>query len=137
GLTRTGFFIGTPDYCAPEQIEGRQVDARTDVYALGAMFYSSLTGLAPYARETEVAVLQAHLLEPPPKLRDQLPELPSSLDRVLARAMAKAKEDRYESCGDFLAAAEAAAHDRPMPVPVADRDLVGTPDPEGQRAADP
>ena len=113
GLTRTGFFIGTPDYSAPEQIEGREVDARTDVYALGAVLYSCLTGLAPYARETEVAVLQAHLLEPPPRIKDQRPELPRGLDRVIAMGMAKAKEDRYPTCGDLLHAAEAAAHERP------------------------
>jgi hypothetical protein len=112
GLTRTGFFIGTPDYSAPEQIEGRDVDARTDIYALGAMLYTCLTGIAPYERDTEVAVLQAHLLEPPPRLRDQRPDLPRGLDRVIATAMAKAKEDRYGTCGDLMAAAEAAAHER-------------------------
>jgi serine/threonine-protein kinase len=112
GLTRTGIFIGTPDYSTPEQIEGREVDARTDVYALGAVLYASLTGLAPYARATEMGVLQAHLMEPPPKLRQLRPELPRALDRVIATAMAKAKEDRYPSCGDLLLAAEAAAHER-------------------------
>ena len=112
GLTRTGFFIGTPDYSAPEQIEGRDVDARTDIYALGAMLYTCLTGFAPYARDTEVAVLQAHLLEPPPKLKDQRPDLPRGLDRVIATAMAKSKEDRYASCGELMEAAEAAAHER-------------------------
>src|SRR5580765_744627 len=112
GLTRTGIFIGTPDYSTPEQIEGREVDARTDVYSLGSVLYASLTGLAPYARTTEMAVLQAHLMEPPPKLRDTRPELPRALDRVIATAMAKAKEDRYPSCGDLLLAAEAAAHER-------------------------
>jgi serine/threonine-protein kinase len=112
GLTRTGFFIGTPDYSAPEQIEGRDVDQRTDVYALGGVFYSCLTGVSPYERETEVAVLQAHLLEPPPRLKDQRPDLPRALDRVIAKAMAKEKDDRYPTCGDFAAAAEAAAHDR-------------------------
>ncbi len=112
GLTRTGFFIGTPDYSAPEQIEGRDVDARTDIYALGAMLYTCLTGFAPYARDTEVAVLQAHLLEPPPKLKEQRPDLPRGLDRVIATAMAKSKEDRYASCGELMEAAEAAAHER-------------------------
>jgi predicted Ser/Thr protein kinase len=112
GLTRTGFFIGTPDYSAPEQIEGREVDARTDVYGLGAVLYACLTGVAPYARANEVAVLQAHLMEAPPKLSEQSPELPRALDRVVATAMAKAREDRYATCGDLIAAAEAAAHGR-------------------------
>jgi serine/threonine protein kinase len=136
GLTRTGFFIGTPDYSAPEQIEGREVDARTDVYALGGVLYSSLTGVAPYARTTEVAVLQAHLLEPPPRLRELRPELPRALDRVIATAMAKVRDDRYPTCGDLLAAAEAAAHERERPAPVPVRGSTVVPEPEEAEAID-
>jgi len=121
GLTRTGFFIGTPDYSSPEQIEAREVDARTDVYALGAVFYACLAGIAPYARDTEVAVLQAHLLEPPPRISERKPELPVALDGVIATAMAKAKEDRYPTCGDLVAAARAASFDRTStPIPAAE-----------------
>jgi serine/threonine protein kinase len=134
GLTRTGFFIGTPDYSAPEQIEGREVDARTDVYSLGAMLYSCLTGLAPYARDTEVAVLQAHLLEPPPKLKEHRPELPRGLDRVIAKAMAKSKDDRYATCGDLMAAAEAAAHERPSTAPAEGSTLIATPESDAPAA---
>ena len=65
-LTRTGFFIGTVDYAAPEQIEGLPVDARTDVYALGCVLYQRLVGNAPFDREAEVAVMHAHLVIPPP-----------------------------------------------------------------------
>jgi serine/threonine protein kinase len=137
GLTRTGFFIGTPDYSAPEQIEGREVDARTDVYALGALLYSCLTALAPYARLTEVAVLQAHLLEPPPKLRQQRPDLPRGLDRVIATAMAKSKDDRYPTCSDLLAAAEAAARDRPTTVPAVDGTFIASPELDAYEAIDP
>jgi predicted Ser/Thr protein kinase len=113
GLTRTGFFIGTPDYSAPEQIEGREVGERVDVYALGGVLYSCLTGQVPFQRDTEVAVLQAHLMEPPPKLKDLRPDLPRGLDRVIAKAMAKSKDDRFETCGELAAAAQAAAHERP------------------------
>jgi predicted Ser/Thr protein kinase len=127
GLTRTGFFIGTPDYSAPEQIEGRDVDARTDVYALGAVLYSCLTGTAPYARDTEVAVLQAHMLEPPPKLSDARRDLPRALDRVVTTAMAKVRDERYPACGDLLIAARAASLDRPVSFPSAEPTIITTP----------
>jgi len=112
GLTRTGLFIGTPDYSAPEQIEGRPVDVRTDVYALGGVLYACLTGTAPYAKDTEVAVLQAHLLEPPPRLAEARADLPRALDGVIATAMAKAPQDRYGSAGELISAARAASLDR-------------------------
>jgi len=112
GLTRTGFFIGTPDFASPEQIEGRSVDARTDVYSLGGLLYACLTGMAPFQRDTEVAVMHAHLLEPPPKVSDARPELPRAFDNVLATAMAKASAERYASCGELAIATRAAALDR-------------------------
>ncbi len=99
GLTRTGTFVGTVDYCAPEQIEGKPVDARTDVYALGCVLFHSLTGQPPYPKESEVAVVHAHLLEPPPALTTRRPDLPPSLDGVIVTAMAKYPDVRYSSCG--------------------------------------
>src|SRR5215218_2359961 len=65
GLTSTGQFVGTIDYVAPEQIEGKKVDRRTDVYSLGCVLYECLTGAKPFQRESNVAVMYAHLLEPP------------------------------------------------------------------------
>jgi serine/threonine-protein kinase len=109
GLTRTGFFIGTVDYAAPEQIEGLPVDARTDVYALGCVLYECLVGRAPFDRDAEVAVMHAHLTEEPPSLRSARPDLPRELDRVIGGAMAKDKEDRPSSCEDLIDAAHAAA----------------------------
>jgi serine/threonine-protein kinase len=117
GLTRTGVFIGTPDYSAPEQIEGAAIDGRTDVYSLGAVLYACLTATAPYARDTEVAVLQAHLLEPPPKLSEARRDLPRALDGVIATAMAKDKDSRYATCGQMLEAARSASLDRPISHP--------------------
>jgi predicted Ser/Thr protein kinase len=109
GLTRTGFFIGTVDYAAPEQIEGLPVDARTDVYALGCVLYECLAGRAPFDREAEVAVMHAHLTERPPSVRSARPDLPRELDRVIAGAMAKAMEDRPATCEELIDAAHAAA----------------------------
>jgi serine/threonine-protein kinase len=109
GLTRTGFFIGTVDYAAPEQIEGLPVDARTDVYALGCVLYECLAGRVPFDRDAEVAAMHAHLTEPPPSLRSVRPDLPRELDRVIASAMAKAKDERQASCEELIQAAHAAA----------------------------
>jgi len=102
--TRTGFFLGTADYSAPEQIEGRPLDARADVYSLGAVAFHCLTGRPPFTRDTEFAVLQAHLGEPPPEVTALRPELPLPIDRVVATALAKRPEDRYASAGEFARA---------------------------------
>src|SRR3954454_5039521 len=89
GLTKTGQWVGTLDYVAPEQIEGGAVDARTDVYALGAVLYQALTGRVPFERDTEVSKMWAHISDPPPSAVAKRPELPRALDAVIARAMAK------------------------------------------------
>jgi serine/threonine protein kinase len=112
GTTRTGSFIGTIEYSAPEQIEGREVDARTDVYSLACVLYECLTGTPPFHRASEVAVLNAHLHAPPPKLTKAVPELPAALEQVIAKALSKSPLDRYPSCGELLAAARSAASER-------------------------
>ncbi len=114
GLTRTGMIVGTMDYIAPEQLQGTEVDARTDTYALGCVFYQALTGQVPFPRETEPAKMWAHMSEPAPSLSQAAPHLPSELDDVLKRAMAKAPGDRYLSAGDFGRAAVAAAQGHAM-----------------------
>ena len=114
GLTRTGSFLGTVDYCAPEQVEGRRVDRRADVYALGGVAFHCLTGQPPYVRETELAVLQAHVHDAPPALSNVRPDLPRALDGVFATAMAKYPDVRHESAGSFADALREAAA-RPGP----------------------
>jgi serine/threonine-protein kinase len=109
GLTKTGLFIGTVDYAAPEQIEGKPLDGRADVYALGCVLYQCLTGALPYEKESEVAMLYAHLMEPPPSLAAKRPDLPAALDDVIATALAKAPDDRYSTCRELVAAARTAA----------------------------
>jgi Protein kinase domain len=112
GTTRTGSFVGTIDYCAPEQIEGNDVDARTDVYSLACVLYECLTAKPPFDRPSDVAVLNAHLHAPPPKLTRAAPQLPAALEAVIAKALSKSPLDRYATCGEFLAAARAAAAGR-------------------------
>ena len=112
GTTRTGSFIGTIEYCAPEQIEGREVDARTDVYALACVLYECLAGTPPFHRPSEVAVLNAHLHAPPAKLTRAAPDVPPALEHVIAKALSKSPLDRYASTGEFVSAARAAAAER-------------------------
>ena len=111
GMTRTGTFVGTLEYCAPEQIDGGEVDARTDVYALGCVLYEALTGKPPFHRPSEVAVLNAHLHSPPPQVSKEAPDVPVALDPVISKALAKAPLDRYATPGELVAAAKAAAAD--------------------------
>jgi serine/threonine protein kinase len=85
GITRTGTFLGTVDYCAPEQIEGHTLDGRADVYSFGCVLYQCLTGQPPFVRESEVAVIKAHLADPPPAVSMLRPEL-AQLDGVIATA---------------------------------------------------
>ncbi len=104
GLTATGQFLGTLDYVSPEQIEGRPLDGRSDGYSLACSAFEMLCGEPPFRREQGVSVMYAHLSEPPPSARAHRPELPAEIDEVLAKAMAKAPDDRYANCRDFAAA---------------------------------
>ena len=101
GTTQTGSFLGTVDYCAPEQIQGRPLDGRADIYSLGCVLFHCLTGEAPFTRETDFAVLQAHLAEPPPILSDVRSDLPRLLDEVIITAMAKEPGGRYATAGEL------------------------------------
>ena len=104
GITGTGQFVGTVDYMAPEQIEGKPVDGRVDVYALGCIAYECLTGRVPFTRDTDAAVIWAHLREDPPKVSAVVGNVPPEVDEVIAKAMAKSVDDRYDSCMKLLAA---------------------------------
>ena len=103
GITASGQFVGTIDYMSPEQIEGRDVDARTDIYSLGCVVFESLAGATPFRRETEVAVLWAHMRDDPPPLTEVRSDLPREVNTVLAKAMAKAPEERHSSCRELVA----------------------------------
>jgi streptogramin lyase len=109
GATRSGHWVGTLDYVAPEQIRGDRIDARADVYALGGVLHFMLTAHIPFDRDSDEAKLWAHLSEPPP-LPSRLREgLPVEFDAVVTRAMAKDADQRQPSAGDLGRAARAAA----------------------------
>ncbi len=107
-LTGTGMALGTPAYMPPEQWYGRNIDSRSDEYALGVMAFEMLTGQLPFDGDTPPALMQQHINEPPRSLRTIRPELPQSLERVILKALAKAPDDRFQSAGELATAVRAA-----------------------------
>ncbi len=102
-LTGTGLAIGTADYIAPEQAQGREIDARADVYALACVLFQALTGRIPFEGDSDLDKLWAHVHEPPPELTALSPDLPRRLGAALATAMAKKPDDRQPIRGSVRA----------------------------------
>ena len=107
GLTATGEFMGTIDYIAPEQIQGRPVDGRADIYSLGCVLYECLTGRVPFAKDINAAVIWAHVEEMPTAPSSAAAHPAAQIDHALAKALAKDPADRYATCREFVAAARA------------------------------
>ncbi len=108
GLTKTGLFVGTAEYASPEQIEGKELDGRADIYSLGCVAYEALSGAPTYEKDSEVAMMYAHLLEPAPKLTERRPDLAPAVDEVIAKAVAKSRDDRYAQPSEFALALKGA-----------------------------
>lgn len=105
-LTQTGMVVATIAYAAPESLSGYSVDGRADIYSLGCSLYNLLTRRTPFGGSGGMAAtMAAHLNQPPPRATALVPALPQAIDRVLARAMAKNPNDRYQSAREFAAAA--------------------------------
>jgi serine/threonine protein kinase len=117
GLTETGQFVGTIDYIAPEQIQGKQVDGRADIYSLGCVLYECLTGRVPFQKDLDAAVIWAHVEELPAPPSTIRPELPAAIDDVIAKALAKDPNDRYQTSRELVEAARAAFGDAPQAAP--------------------
>ncbi|NGX15545.1 HEAT repeat domain-containing protein [Wenzhouxiangella sp. XN24] len=103
-LTRTGYVIGSPKYMAPEQILGKKVDEKADVYSLGVMLYEMLTGFAPYTRGDHMSVMYQHVQGKAKRARDLNPNVPQELSDLVARCMAVDKSKRYPSMDELRAA---------------------------------
>lgn len=122
-ITGTGIPVGTVAYMAPERFmpDGR-VDHRVDVYSLACLLYQCLTGTPPFPDENPLALMQAHLHRPPPRLTERRPDLPPALDHVIATGLAKNPADRYQTAGALAVAARHALARQParpatLPVP--------------------
>jgi serine/threonine protein kinase len=104
GMTLAGQFVGTVDYCAPEQIQGKPLDGRADIYSLGCVLYECLTGVAPFRRDAEAAVLWAHIQDEAAPVSTLRRDLTPEIDSVVGKAMAKSPNDRYATCRELVAA---------------------------------
>jgi len=102
-LTEVGVAMGTPLYMSPEQIEGRTVDSRSDVYSLGVTAYHLLSGAPPHTGDTALAIALQHLNTAPAPLENVRPDVPSGLARIVHRMLAKRPEQRYQNPGELLA----------------------------------
>ncbi len=112
-LTSSGSIMGTPAYMAPEQGSGSNIDHRSDLYALGVMFYELTTGRVPYTAETPVAIVFKHISDPLPSARKINPNLDEAVELVLYKALAKNPDDRYQNAEDFVRAVQSAIPAKP------------------------
>jgi eukaryotic-like serine/threonine-protein kinase len=124
GMTRTGDFLGTPLFAAPEQVQGSTVDHRADVYAYGLILYQMATGSMAFTGENALEVMFKRLREPPPNPKSLRPELPTYFDRIVMRCLEKDAGNRYQSATEVLAdlraeqASEVSARSRTIAVTV-------------------
>ena len=107
GTTRTGMQLGTPAYMSPEQIQGRAIDVRTDIYALGITLYQMLSGHVPFEEGSDFDIMRHQVSTPPPPMIDLHPYAPAQYQSVVTKAIAKNPEERYRSVEEFGAGAGA------------------------------
>ena len=119
-LTETGLAVGTPAYMSPEQASGGQVDARSDIYALGCVLYEMLAGELPYNGPTPQAVIAKRFTDPVPSIRRVREGVPEAVERALARALAKIPADRYRTAAEFVRAIDVTSAPS-LPSPLASR----------------
>src|SRR5207248_7324290 len=103
GMTQAGLIVGTPHYMSPEQVQGNQLDARSDVYSMGVMLYEILSGTKPFTSSSLTGVLTAHITDIPKPLIDLRPDVGRDVNAIVMRCLAKSPKDRYADAGGLLA----------------------------------
>src|SRR5947209_2769482 len=110
GLTAPNLIIGTPQYMSPEQCsQASHIDARSDIYSFGVILFEMLVGHVPFTGDSPTAIMMKHMQEPPPSILDERKDLPAAVGRVVARALAKPPEERFQKAGELADALAAAA----------------------------
>src|ERR1051325_7857507 len=121
----------TPQYMSPEQCsQASSIDARSDIYSFGVIIYEMLAGHVPFSGDSPTAIMMRHIQEPPPSILDERPDLPEAVGRVVARALAKNPEERFQKATELSAALTEAAAEAPLAVAAAailDTDRIGSP----------
>ena len=132
-LTREGMVFGTPEFMSPEQARGETLDARSDIYSLGVIFYEMLTARLPFPRSKPMEYIAHHINTPPYKITERRPELnlPAALDPIVGKAIEKSRDARYESASAFAAALESL-----LPASERTRPVYAAPAPAERRAAE-
>ena len=128
-FTHGGYMMGTPAYMAPEQVLGREIDGRADLYSVGVVLYRLLSGRLPFDADTAISMVQMQISEPPTPIATFRPDLPAWCIAIVDRALAKSPADRYQSAEEFRAALLAAV----KPQTLGEMPTLATPTPPGPR----
>lgn len=135
-LTASGSLVGTPAYMSPEQVYGdKELDGRSDIYALGVILFQMLTGGVPFSADTPARMMMKHVMDPVPLIREKRPDLPPDYDEVITKAMAKDREDRFPKASELSQAVSEATKRSIRPEPMEVESTVELPGPETPAAA--
>jgi serine/threonine-protein kinase len=118
GMTATGLIMGTPEYMSPEQVEGKRVDERADIYSLGIILYELFTGRVPFTGDSAIAVGFKQMKEKPPPPRSIAPYLPAEVEAIILRCLQKNPLERYSSVTELRTDLERLTHKPAVPPPI-------------------
>src|SRR5712671_6802284 len=116
GLTQVGTIVGTPEYMSKEQVEGKETDARSDIFSFGAVLYELITGRKAFEGKTAASVMAAVLRETPASMTALMPVTPPALERIVKRCLEKDPDDRWQNARDLKHSLEDLASYQPAPL---------------------